>query len=180
MLRRTATVERLRSDWNGQKRVFNSAMREGGFVTGSFWMTDIFPRHFGPQASRLYQYVPRSIRYLIGKAFKRNEISKARGLRRKAGNDLNQRVNDTAPFELSGTLKRLAMSTSRIRSRATSSRVSMSVSLPTGHPISGHVSGELTRILNDESDRMRVVWFHHTENRLDQARTRKTDRVRPR
>lgn len=171
-------IERLKSDWPGQKRAFNQAAREGLFLGGLHWKTEFLPLHFGPKASRRYGYPKRLASYLIRKAFVRVNRSKGRGLRKRAGPAVRTiRFRDTEPFEFRGQLKRTAIASSRVRSTATSSRMQMVVTVPTGHALRPEYSGHLTRIIKEEDQKIRSISFGHVESKIAEFNSPKTEKI---
>lgn len=170
MIPLTAKLQRLKPP-DVMQRFFNMWVREGFALAADWWITTRLPLHWGPNASDQFGYPPRTLRYLVLKAFAQGNSSKGRGLRKLLGNRTSVRIRDTSPFELSGRMKAAALARAKGQGFATSNGARMEVTVPTGfagvHPEN---RGMIVKLLPAEARHMRRMVVDHVARKLAEFR----------
>jgi hypothetical protein len=145
------------------QRFFNQWVRVGFEKAATWWIQNRLPAHFASNASEVYDYPPRTVKYLIRKAMLQGKSTT--GFRMLLGQKKTAR--DPSAFVLTGKMKRAALSRAKGRGFATSTGARLEITVPIGfggvHPQN---RGMIVKLLPAEARVMRRIVVDHVAAEL--------------
>lgn len=138
---------------------YNAWIREVLTAAALWWIGNRLPWHFEPKAVPMYQYLARSREYQRRK----------RGMAQRLGYDqANPLVYSR---KLIQSLAGRPASSFRVLARATSSRQTVRVPIPLGHPMNPKHAGEVGRLNDPDLNAMKKVAIEKLRERVERFNT---------
>lgn len=159
-----------KSDWN-------KLVKEAWRRVGLYWLAKMLPKHFIPNAYRMYGYKPRKYKDSGGVNFGYSGPGRRTSFARKRvfGRTLEDLADDNeAPLVFTGTLRRQVLSPARQRVSSTSKGVTIRLR---HDQRSRQVHDELTRVNGPEREQLAAVFHRELAALLEQFKGQRKDRV---